>query len=335
MAVRALGTKELLFARARFGRPARPGSRALAVPIRRTYRCGGGRPIMQVIVHGGAGADHEEPAARQAVLQDAAAAGSGAATPLDAVETALAVLEDSPRFNAGIGGAVQADGIVRTDAGVMTGDPEVGAACSMPGVARATAVARAVLERTPHVLVSGIHAVELAAAVGVETEVDLLTDQTRERYAGADPVEGSFEATLDWVRQQFGTSHDGVDHDTVGAVAVDGDGGIAAATSTGGRWFALPGRVGDSPQVGAGFYASPAGGASATGWGEDIARVGLCRDAIDRLETGADPQAAADGAVARLGEETGGHAGVIVADDQGRVGRAYNTGGMQTATSPG
>ncbi len=116
-------------------------------------------------------------------------------------------------------------------------------------------------------------------------------------------------------------------------MAVADDGRLAAATSTGGRWFALPGRVGDTPQVGAGFYAAAAGGASATGHGEEIARVTLCREAVRRLEAGEAPEAAAEAAVEALERETGGDAGIILADPEGRVGSAFNTDLMQTATA--
>ncbi len=290
---------------------------------------------MQLIVHGGAGSAPDEPAARRAVLQDAADAGAAESSPLDAVVAAVAVLEASPRFNAGVGGAVQADGRVRTDAGVMTGYRSVGAVCAMPGVVHAAAVARAVLERTPHVLVSGDEAAALAEHVGVETGQDLLTDDSRERFEDADPPDGDLGATLDWVADRFGEPDHATaeDHDTVGAVAVADDGSLAAVTSTGGRWFALPGRVGDTPQVGAGFYAARAGGASATGWGEDIARMTLSRETIRRLKDGADPETAAEEAIAIFEAETGGDAGIIVADRDGRAGQAFNTDLMQTATA--
>lgn len=293
---------------------------------------------MQLIVHGGAGSAPEAPDDRQGVLDEAATTGAAESDPLDAVVAALSILEDSPRFNAGRGGTVQADGHVRTDAGIMTGDRAVGAVCAMPGVSRATTVARAVLGRTPHVLVSGVHAVDLADAVGVETGVDLLTDVTRERYAASESPGGTMTDCLDWVASNFGVDDargSPGDHDTVGAVAVADDGALAAATSTGGRWFALPGRVGDSPQVGSGFYAGPAGGASATGFGEDIARVTLSREAVRRVEAGDRPQDAAEAAVAMLEAETGGDAGLIVADRDGAVGSAFNTELMQTATASG
>lgn len=289
---------------------------------------------MQLIVHGGAGSSPDEPEARQAVLEEAADAGAAESAPLDAVVAAVAVLEASPRFNAGLGGAVQADGAVRSDAGVMTGQRAVGAVCSMPGVVHAAAVARAVLERTPHVLVSGDEAAAVAEHAGVETGQELLTDDSRERFADANPPGEDVGEQLDWVNDRFESS-DVRDHDTVGAVAVADDGSLAAATSTDGRWFAFPGRVGDTPQVGAGFYASAAGGASATGHGEDIARVTLSREAVRRLEDGEDPGAAAEAAIANFESATGADAGIILADREGRVGSAFNTDLMQTATAVG
>ncbi|WP_144798530.1 isoaspartyl peptidase/L-asparaginase [Halorubrum depositum] len=308
---------------------------------------------MRVVVHGGAGGVPDEPAPRQAVLDEAAARGTDARTPIDAVEAALAPLESSPRFNAGVGGAAQSDGVVRTDAGVMTSDREIGAACSMPGVEHAASVARVVHSETPHIFVSGEHAVELAEEFDVETGVDLLTEATRERYEAEDPPRGGPREHLDWLATRFGSGDDRAgngsgsggtrdgggddgkrgapDHDTVGAVASDGE-TFAAATSTGGRSFALAGRVGDVPQVGSGFFCTEAGGASATGAGEDIARVTLSRRAVDFLDEGVGAQAAADRAIDEFDEITGSGAGVIVLDDDG-AGSAFNTDGMQTSVA--
>jgi len=291
---------------------------------------------MQVIVHGGAGASPDDPEARQAVLDDAATAGAAADTPLDAVNAAVRRLESNPRFNAGVGGAVQSDGRIRTDAGLMTDDREVGAVASLPGVEHAVSAARVVLEETPHVLVSGDRGVDLAADYGVETACDLWTERTRDRWAEVEPPEGGPADHLAWLRERFGGidagTRDGTDHDTVGAVAREGD-RLAAATSTGGRWLALAGRVGDVPQVGSGFYCAPAGGASATGAGEDIARVTLARRAVRRLERGDDAAAAADAAIESFGEITGSDAGVIVLGRDGSVGSAFNSDAMQTATA--
>ncbi|WP_232702827.1 isoaspartyl peptidase/L-asparaginase [Halobacterium wangiae] len=290
---------------------------------------------MKVIVHGGAGSDPEEPAPRQATLNDAANAGASEDDVVDAVESAVRVLEADVRFNAGTGGAVQSDGVIRTDAGLMTSDRRAGAAASMPGVEAAVSVARAVLEETPHVLLNGVHAVDFAADVGVEVERDLWSEDTRERWDALDDhPEGTPTEHLAWIRDKFGQTdpggRDDKDHDTVGAVAYDGE-QFAAATSTGGRWLALAGRVGDVPQIGSGFYAAPAGAASATGAGEDIAKTTLTRRAVRHLESGLDAQRAAERAIEEFGEITGSSAGVIVLDSEGNAGEAFNSSAMQTA----
>jgi isoaspartyl peptidase/L-asparaginase-like protein (Ntn-hydrolase superfamily) len=321
---------------------------------------------MRVIAHGGAGSKParrqtecdgsvgslpDEPRDRQQALDAAAAAGTDASSPTEAVCATVRALEPDPRFNAGVGGARQSDGYVRTDAGLMTDDREAGGACGMPGVEHAVDVARAVKEATPHVLVAGVHAVDLAEAVGVDTGVDLLTERTRERWTDLeDRPDGDQLAHARWVSERFGQDPDAGldaggdsgggdesgnappdrDHDTVGAVATDGD-RVAAATSTGGRWLAMAGRVGDVPQVGSGFYCTPAGGVSATGAGEDIARVTLARRAVDRLEDGQGAQAAAEAAIAEFDDLVDGSAGLVVLTPEGDAGEAFNSDAMQTA----
>ncbi|MFB6111065.1 MAG: isoaspartyl peptidase/L-asparaginase [Halobacteriaceae archaeon] len=299
---------------------------------------------MQVIVHGGAGGVPDEPEPRQSVLDDAAADATRANTPLEAVEAAVRPLETSPRFNAGTGGARQSDGVVRTDAGVMTSDRMAGAVCSTPRLEHAVSAARVVATETPHVLVAGEHAVALAEDFGIATKSDLLTDRSRDRWADVSPPDGGPREHLAWLRNRFGgASEEGNgdggptgclsvsdhDHDTVGAVASDGE-RFAAATSTGGRWLALAGRVGDVPQIGAGFYASSAGAASATGAGEDIAKVTLSRRAVRHLERGADATSAAERAITEFEDLTDSTAGLIVIGPGG-TGEAYNSAGMQTA----
>jgi L-asparaginase / beta-aspartyl-peptidase len=299
---------------------------------------------MQVLVHGGAGSTPDEPESRQAVLDEAAETGAARTNPVDAVVDAVSVLESSPRFNAGVGSAVQSDGEIRTDAGLMTDDRRVGAACSMPDVEHAAAVARVVMEETPHGFVSGTHAVSLAGAFGIETGVDLWAERTREKWADLEPPSGGPRSELEWIRERYGrTDPDGreedaerdatagdLDHDTVGAVAFDGD-RLAAATSTGGRWLALAGRVGDVPQVGSGFYCCPSAAVSATGAGEDIARVTLSRRVAGHIERGLDADDAAELGIEEFAELTGSTAGVIALDARGGLGSAYNSDGMQTA----
>ncbi|QLG63120.1 isoaspartyl peptidase/L-asparaginase [Halorarum salinum] len=297
---------------------------------------------MHLICHGGAGGVPDEPEPRQAVLDEAAAAGADEVDVVDAVVSAVEVLEESPRFNAGVGGAVQSDGVVRTDAGIMTDDREAGAVASMEGVASAAAAARVVMEATPHVFVTGEHAVDLAADFGVGTGRELLTADNRERFMDESPPDGTPREHLDWLEERFGGSaarsaagessgRDPRDHDTVGAVAGDGE-RFATCTSTGGRFFALAGRVGDVPQIGSGFFASPAGAASATGAGEDIAKATLTRRAVRHLEAGEGAQAAADRAIAEFGELTGSSAGIIVLGGDG-PGSAFNSEGMQTSVA--
>jgi beta-aspartyl-peptidase (threonine type) len=207
----------------------------------------------------------------------------------------------------------------------MTHDRTAGAVAAAPGVEHAVSAARAVAEETPHVCVAGAEAAALAAEFGVDTGVDLTTERTRERFADADPPDGSPRAHLDWLRERF------AGHDTVGAVARD-RGRFAAATSTAGRWFALAGRVGDVPQIGAGFYCTPTGGASATGAGEDIARVTLSRRAVALLADGASAERAAALAVDEFEKLTDSTAGVIVCGPDG-AGSATNAASMQVAVA--
>ncbi len=281
---------------------------------------------MRVIAHGGAGEAPDESDPRQAVLDGAVTDGAEADTPVEAVLETVKMLESSPRFNAGVGGSIQADGVVRTDAGLMTEDRSVGAACSMPGVEHAAEVARIVMEQTPHVMITGVHAVDLAAAYDVEVEGNLVSDRTRERWAEMDPPEPTdVREQAAWVRKRFGGS------DTVGAVASDGN-RLAACTSTGGRWAAMAGRVGDVPQVGSGFFCTEAGGASATGAGEDITRVTLARRGVELLDEHG-PEAAAAEAIAEFESITGSTAGVILVDSEGQTGSATNAEAMQVAVT--
>jgi isoaspartyl peptidase/L-asparaginase-like protein (Ntn-hydrolase superfamily) len=292
---------------------------------------------MDLLVHGGAGSAPEDPDVRQSTLGEAAAVGRDCGTPTEAVAAAVRHLESAPRFNAGVGGAVQSDGRIRTDAGLMTSDGQAGAAGGMPGVEHAIDVAEAVRMETPHVLVVGERAIVFAESVGVETDCNLWTERTRERWRAVDPPDGaSTREQVAWVRERFGGDHprgdDPTDHDTVGAVATDGQ-RLAAATSTGGRWFALAGRVGDVPQVGGGFYATERAAVSTTGDGEEIARFGLARRVALAIEDGDRPQHAADRVLRGFDAETGGGAGVIAIRADGRTGRAYNTEAMQTSAA--
>ncbi len=282
------------------------------------------RPV--VVVHGGAGrvpearrAAHERGcrAAALAGLEALRAGGSA----LDAVQAAVEALESNPIFNAGTGACLDAEGRIRLDASIMEGESlRAGAVAALPPFEHPVAIARAVLEDGRHVFYVGEAAARWAEAHGfVRSTLEAMrTEAAVEQLARF--REG--RAVEEWAG------------DTVGAVACDASGRVAAATSTGGTVGKLPGRVGDTPIVGAGTYADGLLGAcSATGLGESILRSVLARDAVDRLKEGRLPGEAAEAAIARLAERTGGRAGLILVDRRGRVGMAWNTATMSHAVA--
>ena len=263
-------------------------------------------------VHGGVGeltADGLEDARRGC---DAAAragwqvlAAGGAV--LDAVEAAVRVLEDDPVFNAGYGSVLQRDGRVRTDAALMHGpDRRAGAVASVTGVRNALTLARRVLEDGRHVLLVGDGAEAFAGQCGIRR-------QAPEELVA--PAQGQR-----WQRH----------HGTVGCVAVDGQGRLAAGTSTGGTFDALPGRVGDSPLVGAGTWADSRVAVSCTGHGESIIRAGLAAGVAWRRRDGALETAVAE-ALAELDSAVGGKAGLIAVDARGVLTHRHNDVHMPVA----
>ncbi len=258
-----------------------------------------------IIVHGGAGRGSGElREARLTGCREAAAIGwkvvQAGGPALDAVEAAVAALEDDPLFNAGTGSSLNRDGEVEMDAAVMSDTLQAGAVAAVSGIRNPIRLARKVLEDGRHVLLAGPGARDFARRAGIAPvpPETLVTPVQRERWEKS--------------------------HGTVGCVAVDREGRIAAGTSTGGIMGKLPGRVGDSPLIGCGTYANPAGAASCTGEGEAIIKVLLARTSVDLLDSGAGPGEAARQAVALLARETGGRGGVILADPSGAVGYAHN-----------
>src|SRR2546426_9106445 len=249
--------------------------------------------VPTIIVHGGAGADASEgrDELRQGV-RAATVAGwrvlSAGGAALDAVESAVRTLEDHPRFNAGRGSVLTRDGTVEMDASIMEGDRlQCGAVAAVPRIANPITLARRVLEARRHVLLVGDGALAFARSVGVPEcdAASLVTARQQRRHAEVAPRRATPGGT-------------------VGAVALDRSGTIAAATSTGGTIGQLPGRVGDSALIGCGTYAENSiGGVSCTGDGEAIIRVGFgCREP-HYLKDPNDPDSASEAAVRRsLGE---------------------------------
>ncbi len=282
-----------------------------------------------IIVHGGAGdipillqAPHLVGCQRAAEAGWAVLAAGGSA--VDAVEAAILVMEDDDAFDAGRGSHLNAEGVVELDAGFMDGHQMlVGAVAALQRVRNPIRVARAVMERSEHVLIVAEGARRFAERMGIETcsAADLVVPRELERWQA---LQGRKEFHT---RQAFTRPSD-----TVGAVALDGNGWVAAGTSTGGTLNKMPGRVGDVPMVGCGFYADDAlGGASSTGWGESIAKVILARLALHHLQELGDPQAAARAAIQELGHRVGGLGGVILLAPDGRPGWDYNTPHMAYA----
>ncbi len=276
-----------------------------------------------IMVHGGAG--DIPPDLHQAFREgmrraveagwDLLAAGSPA---LDAVEAAIVVMEDDEAFDAGRGSFLNADGQVELDAGFMEGtELRVGAVAGVQFIRNPIRLARAVLEKSEHVLLVAQGAQRFAQKMGFPTcdLTDLAIPREFERWQ---------KLLYDRTRT---TRHSFVrPADTVGCVALDKRGGIAAGTSTGGTPNKMPGRVGDVPMVGCGFYADDRlGGASTTGWGEAIAKVILARLALHYLGERADPRAAAEAAIQELNDRVNGVGGVILLSPDGRLGWYHNT----------
>ena len=287
--------------------------------MRRREPSGGAR-VPTLIVHGGAGADPTDGRDELRIGMRAAVAagwrvleeGGGA---VDAVEAAVRALEDHPRFNAGRGAVLTAAGTVELDASVMEGERlRCGAIGAVSGIANPITLARRVMDDGRHILLVGEGARQFARAVGIPEcdPASLVTERQRRRWLdrqGAPGTAGAVNAA-----------------GTVGAVALDRHGTMAAATSTGGIVGKLPGRVGDSALIGSGTYAdSTLGGVSCTGDGEAIIRVVLARRALDYLKEADDAMYAAQVAVDLLVEEGQGHGGLILLDWRGRAGYAHST----------
>ena len=276
--------------------------------------------VPALIVHGGAGADpasgREElrRGIRDAVAAGWAVLGQGGGA-VDAVEAAVCSMEDNPRFNAGRGSVLTMEGTVEMDASIMEGDGlKNGAVACVTAMRHPISLARLILEDGRHSFFAGEGAMARARALGVPfcDPEELITDTQRKRLESL--IGG-----------------------TVGAVALDHRGLIAAATSTGGTAGKLPGRVGDSALVGCGTYAeSTSGGVSCTGDGEAIIRVVLARRTVDMLKVAADPMHACQVAVDVLVEEGRGAGGLICIDWRGRLGWAHSTPLMPVGVmSPG
>ena len=283
----------------------------------------------RLVIHGGAGAmrpkngdpDHHEKARdglRLALDAGAAILEAGGAA-LDAVEASVRALEDDPCFNAGRGSVLTSEGVIELDAAIMDGsNRRAGAVAGLRTTRAPISLARRLMEQGPHVFLSGSGAEEFARDHGME-EVDPAWFATEERrrqlYEFKARKDGWFDADL-----KFGT---------VGAVACDAQGNLAAATSTGGLTGKRWNRIGDSPVIGAGTYAdNRACAVSCTGTGEVFIRVGVAHEIAARVRLSG--ESVADATRAVLGEvgEMGGVGGIIAVDAAGNLTHAFNTKGL-------
>jgi beta-aspartyl-peptidase (threonine type) len=283
-------------------------------------------------IHGGAGViergslSPEQERAYRAALSVALEAGSAVlrrgGSSLDAVEAAIRLLEDDPLFNAGRGAVFTADGRNELDASIMDGRTR--AAGAVAGVTRTRnpiSLARAVMEKSPHVMLTREGADQFSVEQGLE-QVDPSYFRTERRW----------QQLLDWRRDNAQEPDPTHSRGTVGAIAIDASGHLAAGTSTGGMTGKRWARVGDSPVIGAGTYAADGSCAvSATGSGEYFIRTSAARQVCDRIAwQRASAQDAADATIADIGS-IGGDGGLIVMDGSGRIAFAMNTSGMYRA----
>ena len=243
-------------------------------------------------------------------------------TAIEAVEAAIAMMEDDETFDAGRGSFLTRDGRVQMDALLMNGETlRAGGVACVERLRNPIKAARLVLEESPHVYFVGTGAERFARQHGMALcdNMDLVVPREQKRLFAAQKAELNGEVDTTFSGQL-------TSHDTVGAVALDAMGHLAAGTSTGGTLNKAPGRVGDSSLIGCGCYADNlAAAVSLTGWGEPIMKLVLGKWAVDRVAAGASPQEAAEAAIAYLYKRLGGFGGVILMGPDGRLGLAHNT----------
>ena len=296
------------------------------------------KPIA-LVLHGGAGVIERKDLSAEAergirdALEHARDAGEsvlrGRGSALDAVQASVVALEESPHFNAGMGSVFDAEGKHELDASIMDGATlRAGAVAGVTDVRNPVLLARKVMEASPHVMLIGAGAsrfadgfddIERVANAWFDTPhrlQQLRDEQARERAAAEDEAKN--------LRGRY--------FGTVGAVALDATGNLAAATSTGGMTNKRWGRVGDSPVIGAGTYADARCGVSATGWGEFFLRLAVAHDICARVAYRGDAlRQAADDVILRALPALGGDGGAIAIDREGNIAMPFNTSGMYRA----
>ena len=306
-------------------------------------------PKPTLIVHGGAwaippemAADHLSGVSQALKTGHAILEWGGTAT--DAVEAAVTILEDDPTFDAGLGSFLTSKGTVQLDALLMDGATlRAGGVACVERIRNPIQAARLVLDKSPHIyfVASGAEAFAASHGMSLIDNAELVLGRERIRLRDA---QRRLSAGLSDITFSGALAHDDkgpetpaespktpgfASHDTVGAVALDQYGNLAAGTSTGGTLNKAPGRVGDSSLIGCGCYADNQSAAvSLTGWGEPIMKLVLGKWAADRVAQGIPPEQTAKDAIAYLYTRLGGHGGIILLGPAGQFGLAHNTPGM-------
>jgi len=319
-------------------------------------------PRLGFILHGGAGVikqgslTPEKEAEYRKKLEEAVLAGYKALqngkSSVDAVEIAIRILEDSPLFNAGKGAVFTADGKNELDSSIMDGKTlAAGSVAGLHHVKNPITLARAVMEKSPHVMMFGDGAEKFAKEMNIELvdekyfwtqerwdAIQQIIREEKEKQQKKDKLKSENAPEKPLTREEYYASMTETQRlaankfGTVGAVALDKDGNLAAGTSTGGMTYKKYGRVGDAPIIGAGTYANNnTCGVSATGWGEFFIRLGVARDISALMEYRALPvQQAVDAVIKKVGN-LGGDGGVIAMDKFGNIGISFNSEGMYRA----
>jgi beta-aspartyl-peptidase (threonine type) len=288
-------------------------------------------PKYVMVIHGGAGAilksqmTPEKEQAYKSKLEEALRNGYAilqkGGSSLDAVEAAIKIMENSPLFNAGKGAVFTHEGKNEMDAAIMNGKTlAAGAVAGVTVIKNPVTAARAVMEKSQHVMLAGPGAEKFAKEAGLEI-VDPSYFYTEERWKALQKAKAA---------QPTGTENKDNKFGTVGAVPLDKQGNLAAATSTGGMTNKKFGRIGDSPIIGAGTYANNATCAiSCTGWGEYFIRLCVAKSVSDRMELkGETLQQAAQELIMKQVPALGGDGGLIAIDRNGNIAMPFNTAGM-------
>jgi len=285
------------------------------------------KPEWRLVIHGGAGVilrenlSQEMEAAYTAALNEALESGArvlrSGGEAIDAVEAAVLVMEDNPLFNAGYGAVFTAQARHELDAAIMDGrDRNAGAVAGVMRVKNPIKAARAVMDKSEHVMFAGTGADAFAETQGLDMVDNTYFDTEWRRQALERVLEDRARTAADR-------------HGTVGAVAIDTNGNLAAATTTGGMTAKAAGRVGDTPLIGAATYAENGVCAvSATGHGEYFIRVGVAKTICDRVKLAGEPIAIAAGVALDEVATLGGDGGVIVIDGAGTPAFVFNSAGM-------